>query len=337
MSDDENGVRTKSAGGSTAKRHHYVPEFYLKGFAVPRKKEHQTTVIDRSGRTFATAIKNVAAETGFNAIDGPQPDVVENAFASIEAEFAPALARIAAAKSLANDQDREILMYFIAWLAIRNPRFRETFRQFQANVSKQIVDLSLASRERWEGQVKQMEAAGVRKGPAVDYEVVKEFHESGKYKIEVPVERHLEIAAPAVDAVFPHLMRRGWTLMSPSSAAGEFISSDHPVCLTWSDPARQAGFYGPGFGLEGTTVVVPLRHDLAAIGTFGGREVFLDGLKEINAARVNRTVAAYALRQVYARGYGFVYATGEGGTTLRKGSRLVGDSDFRRTNDEGHE
>ncbi|MCW5716751.1 MAG: DUF4238 domain-containing protein [Bauldia sp.] len=321
----------EAAQKSLAKRHHYVPEFYLKGFSVPRKKGHQTTVIDRNGHSFQTAIKNVAAETGFNTIEAPQPDAVENAFAAIESEIAPALERICSSRSLQNTEDREVLMYFIAWLAIRNPRFRETFRKFQSDVSTQIMSLALASRERWEGQVKQMVAAGASKGAGPDYEVVKKFHESGKYRIEVPIERHLEIAAPLVDAVFPHLVRRGWTLIRPSAEAGEFLSSDHPVCLTWSDPSSRAGLYGPGFGLDGTAVVFPLRHDLAVLGTFESRDAFLDGISEINVARVNRTVSEFCQRQVYARNYGFVYAIAEAGTVaVRKGSRLVGDPTFRR-------
>ena len=72
----------------TARRHHYIPEFYLKGFAAPRKKVAQVTVFDRRSRApFVAAISNVGVERDFNRIDaeGYTPDHVEKGMAEIRA------------------------------------------------------------------------------------------------------------------------------------------------------------------------------------------------------------------------------------------------------------
>ena len=81
-----------------ARRHHYLPQYYLKGFGKPRQrgKAHYVQVFDRSGKTFRTNIINVAIENDFNRveIDGHPPDAFERSFANFESEAAPALGRI---------------------------------------------------------------------------------------------------------------------------------------------------------------------------------------------------------------------------------------------------
>ena len=85
-----------------ARQHHYIPQFYLKGFAVARKKSHQLIVFDRKSRkTFSAATKNVAVERDFNRveIEGHPPDAIEKVMSQFETEAAAALERIVAANT----------------------------------------------------------------------------------------------------------------------------------------------------------------------------------------------------------------------------------------------
>ena len=54
-----------------ARRHHYLPRCYLKGFAKPQKrgKSCYVHVFDRDGKTFTTNIVNIAAERDFNRVE----------------------------------------------------------------------------------------------------------------------------------------------------------------------------------------------------------------------------------------------------------------------------
>ena len=118
-----------------ARRHHYVPLCYLKAFSVERKKDkRQVQVFDKKERkTYRTATENVALERDFNTVEaeGLEPDVFEKAAAKFEDELAPALERIIAAQSLQQDaDDYAILLNFVTLLALRNPRQRETVRDF---------------------------------------------------------------------------------------------------------------------------------------------------------------------------------------------------------------
>ncbi|HXL71092.1 MAG TPA: DUF4238 domain-containing protein, partial [Rhizomicrobium sp.] len=65
----------------TARHHHYVPQCYLRGFAVERKKrKYQLLVYDRiARRSYPSATENVAQERDFNRFEtesGP-PDSFE--------------------------------------------------------------------------------------------------------------------------------------------------------------------------------------------------------------------------------------------------------------------
>jgi hypothetical protein len=53
----------------TAKRHHYVPQCYLKGFAEDRDNPKLFVIDGKEQRSFCTAPANVAAERDFNRIE----------------------------------------------------------------------------------------------------------------------------------------------------------------------------------------------------------------------------------------------------------------------------
>jgi hypothetical protein len=53
-----------------ARNHHFVPQFYLKGFAKPRSKDGKLIVFDLKNRkTFVTRTRNVAAKRDYNRVD----------------------------------------------------------------------------------------------------------------------------------------------------------------------------------------------------------------------------------------------------------------------------
>src|SRR3712207_487742 len=97
----------------TARRHHYVPQCYLKAFAVKRGKAMQTRVFDAVQRKqYLTNIINVAVELDFNRIEveGQEPDVLEKAMGQFESELEPALTRVFERSSLSDPNDRSIIL-----------------------------------------------------------------------------------------------------------------------------------------------------------------------------------------------------------------------------------
>jgi hypothetical protein len=310
----------------TARKHHYVPQCYLKGFSITRGKTRQVIVFDRvSKRAFPASIADVAAERDFNTVDleGQAPDAFELGMAAFESELAPALERIITSRSLKNEEDRIYLMNLIGNVAIRNPSQRENMRDFHERIAKAIMNVATATPERWASQVKKATAAGyIRPELDTDYEKMKSFLERGEYTIEVPNERHIVNEMSSLDAILPYLVNRKWVLIKAPADSGGFVTSDQPVCLIWSDPTRQPA----GFGLRGTEVIFPISNRLAAIGAFELDEAERDASERF-VAEINGLIIAYSRRQVYARDQHFTYVSRQG-QQPRKAARLISDANF---------
>src|SRR4051812_1710975 len=79
-----------SKNGGGARNHHFVPQFYLKGFAKPRSKDGKLFVCDmKERRRFQTRPRNVAAKRDFNRVEAEHidPNIVESQLSAIESEF----------------------------------------------------------------------------------------------------------------------------------------------------------------------------------------------------------------------------------------------------------
>jgi hypothetical protein len=316
-----------------ARRHHYVPKLYLKAFAVPRKGKSQTIVFDRTKREqFSTAIDNVAAERDFNRVEleGVAPDVFENAMAAVEGELSPAIERIGATGSFRDNDDRASFLNLVGLLHLRNPRFRETMRDFHEQLAKATMSIVLATPERWAYQVRKATEAGyLRPDANTDYETMKEFVSRDEYTVDLSTGGHVAREMGAFDNILPYLFKRGWVLVKAPKDSGGFVTSDHPSCLMWSERPKAPGINPPGLGLPGTEIVFPVSPRIAAIGSFE----LEDGSSEVDAATVaaiNGTVIAFAELQVYARDLRFTYSPGKD-VQPRKASRLISDAKFLRS------
>jgi Protein of unknown function (DUF4238) len=255
----------------TARRHHYVPQCYLKGFCRYRNKPRLFVVDVRQLRTFTTPPANVAAERDFHSveIDGLPSDAFENAFSKFESGLSQSLERIIATRSIAHETDHANLLNLVAAIAVKNPTHRESFRHFEEQVIKQIMHLATATRERWEDQMRRAKAAGYVKADAdTDYERMKGFVDCDEYNIKLSPGHHLQLELSAIDKILPLLFARKWLLLRAPKGSSGFVTCDYPACLMWSGPERRNNFFPPGHGLHGTQLVFPVSRELAIIGAF---------------------------------------------------------------------
>ena len=77
-----------------SRNHHYIPQFYLKGFLDPSHSKEQICVIKKIKKeSFVTNPRNVGSKRDFNRVDilGEPIDVVEKLLAEIEGEIARVL------------------------------------------------------------------------------------------------------------------------------------------------------------------------------------------------------------------------------------------------------
>jgi hypothetical protein len=285
---------------SEARRHHFLSQCYLKGFTDDGTKDGRLFVINvADGSTFGTKPINVAVERDFNAVEGRPPGEIEGELAKLEGHLSAALDRVVQARSIDNNNDWQAVLNLIALFAVRNPRMRNALGEFIADISDKIMSLSLATEERWNSQVARMKAAGAYddERPEMTYADIKSFHDSGEHRIKVSRGYRIRLELTAVEPVLKALVSRNWMLLV--SEAGEFITTDHPICLTDRN-GELPSFQKPvGHRTKGSTVILPISRHLLAIGTFGGNTEVLHPTKA-QVAVTNSTIVQFAEKQIYA-------------------------------------
>lgn len=311
---------------STARQHHWIPQCYLKGFARSRSKKSKLTVFDvKQKKQFETVPRNVGGSRDFNRVDrdGVPPDAVENALSGLETKLDRILSSTIESSALPHGDDFILLMNFVALMNVRNPRVRETWRKFQADVSERIMDLALSSKDVWEHQINKARADGV-KMPDVSYEEMKEFHQRKEYDIVVPTGRHVSMEVDALTSIIPLLLDRKWTLFVAQPGTGGFVSSDHPVALYWNDdkPRRLP----PGHKLLDTEVTFPISKELLMSGTFDGENRVVKANIE-TVARANSIVISHSGQQIYSSTQ-YIHYLRSDGESIGRGPTFMSEFDF---------
>ncbi len=313
--------------GNRSVKQHYIPQCYLRQFAIRRKRGHQFAVFDRkTDKSFRANVKDVACQSYFNRIevDGMDPEELEKA-----------MSRINEARSLENEEDRAYLITLIGLTALRNPAMRENIRKIHENVGKMNIAARLKSQETYDASVQEAKRQGAL--PAdynVTYDEMKAAFEGGGFRLVLKNTALVSLELQLLDHIMPLLFRRGWHLLRAPEGSGGFITSDRPFFLMWSDPAMRTGPLPPGLALKGTDIYFPISPQLAVVGAFD----VANTIEDVDEARVgvaNSTMTAGADRQVYARDHKFSYAQ-----TLeekpRRGNQLISDKRFPRKTTDAH-
>jgi len=289
-------------------------------------------VVDlKERRYFETAPANVAAERDFHTIDveGQAPDALENALSEFETALDQALRRIVAARSIADANDRALVFELICSMATKNPRLRRNFSEFQAHAAKVVMELATSTPELWAAQVRQAQKDGFLAPDAdVDYVKMRDFVERGEYKIETPTMLHLQVELQTFNKLLPLIADRKWMLFRAPPGSAGFITSDHPMCLMWTNPAERGVLPPPGLGLTDTQLLFPIAHELAMIGAFELDEEERDA-DELLMAQINGSIFLHSTRQVYARHGSFPYIL-KHNAGIRRGDQLLDDECFSR-------
>ncbi|HJP67489.1 MAG TPA: DUF4238 domain-containing protein [Sphingomicrobium sp.] len=287
--------------GGSARNHHFVPQFYLKGFAKPRSKDGKLLVCDlKERRRFQTKPRNVAARRDFNRVNAQDldPNIVETQLGLIEADLERGFRQIIKAQSLASQEDFAAVLALIARLFLANPQFRDQRDRLMSDVAKKVMLNMVATPERWASVTAQGNADGIIEDP-VDYE---EMRAAVVEERIVPHTNKDVLIAQEFDLwpqILPLLEQRNWTLFVSNAATGEFTTSDRPCTLRWSEPGTDFGIYGPGLGVAGTSVIFPISRHLAIDGRFEQGGGIVQATPELVAA-VNLATLSSAMRQLYS-------------------------------------
>jgi len=302
-----------------ARRHHYVSQFYLKGFAPDPSKPGLYVVNLLDKKSYTTSTTALAVENDFHTIqiDGQPPDAIEKALAQVEAAVKGALDGILASESLSNAEERGLLLYYISLLLVKSPFHRPKIDQLADEIMTKIGKVQAADKATWDAKMAQDKADGIYPED-FDGESVRKAILENEFAVSLTREAHLDSELKLAMQLLPILGQRRWNILKAKD--GKFITSDRPIALFWDDYMKSEPL---GLAVIGTRLFFPLSPKLAICG---GLE-FRDSTFELDSKRVanmNGRTILNAGRQVFASDNRFEYYLPTNGG-LRNGSDLQND------------
>ncbi len=307
-----------------AKRHHYLPQFYLRGFL--KHNSQQLTVINLDdGEFFKTSTKNVGIETDWNRVCDDRSSIEEH-FAKIDGATSRVLKKIIENETLPTDiDDICLLYYFIARLSVHNPSMRNRLKEDRIKHLKHVA--------RW-----QTSSPGIyydaNKNKDIDklapYERMKkavENLEEGKYKISFGHGYFLQHESKFIEEdLIPLFLKLNWSLLITEDQAGSFVCSDRPVFMntTFSQIPGETKL------IPGLTFSLPLNRRMCLYADSLGflpitryirKEDVLDN-SSLSVPFLNSRTIYTAQRHIYAGDLNWEMATATGGK--RNADSLIG-------------
>jgi hypothetical protein len=284
-----------------ARKHHYVPQMYLTGFA---NDTDQCFVVDAStGKSFTASTAKIAAERDYNKIEaqGVPADALEKELGTFEGVIAPGIKRVRENASFGeNGEDREDIVNLITLLAVRNPRMRSDTEKLYTEVFQAIVAMPFENPAQWNAVVEQLKAAGQwPEGAPIDFEGHKKFVEENKHKLKPHHNFTLEKELGAIESMYPYFDARKWRILKAKDDSGGFVTTDHPVCVHRPGGLNYGQQFAPGLGLSDRDILFPLSSKVALLGRLEGDEDVVEVDRQ-TVANFNATVMGFAMKQIYA-------------------------------------
>lgn len=244
--------------GTQSRHHHYVPQCYLRNFAV----DEQVYVFNsKTEKLFRTSIRNIAGERDLYKLEGGNDSqLAEKAFSEIEAHVTPILSKIITEQKLPSKESDDFisLLYFIAVLFVRHPDYLENIEDFISRTMEIATDVALHHIPK-EGKML-LDGQFITKEQAIDAIKAKE---EGRIKLHVPRDQGVATSLSSIEKLTELLVMRDWCLLVAD--VNLFVTSSKPVMLLWDDLSLNLK-HPPGFGLMNTTVHFIISPKLALIG-----------------------------------------------------------------------
>jgi hypothetical protein len=270
------------------KKHHVVPQYYLKGFTDPADPE-LVYVFRRGERPFRTGVKGVAFINDFYTYtdDAGKKHSIERDLADkIEGPTNEVLAKLRALQPI-TVQDKAIVARYISVMLTRVPTHRKRAEAWISEVVEkfrtQLPDVLEERMDNFPTSTKAREQLLARVHSDLD-----------QYKIEPPSHVYVRLVSDKYASKFAGMK---WVFYTTATRRG-FLTSDNPV------------FFFESFGLEGgggnremVEITFPISTRVALWATWrgipGAPDMAYATATEPIVEEINRRTVSASLREVY--------------------------------------
>jgi len=279
----------------SSKRHHYVPQFYLRYF-LPIIREKRATsfwVYDKNGGPpHQQTPLNTAVESHFYSFDipGEEPrDVVEQMLSSLESNAKPILDRWQIPRATPNMDEVSEMAIFLAFIHARVPRTVKTVKELGEALAvanlKDLAENPNKLKKYWEKYRKDR-----GNDDTVTFEQMQDSLRNFEKRFYIKMNKKKALSFSILHAleIYPYLLKMNWCLCSAPHGSF-FLTSDMPInVFAWT--GRNRAIFGGGVALESAEVAFPICPDICLLldhqHTQKHRRVSKKVVKEINRRTV---------------------------------------------------
>jgi hypothetical protein len=272
------------------KRHHYIPEFYLKGFTAPSSSllwMYQKKIND-----IKTISPHNAAVISFyysfkNDKGDMDHDTIENLMAEIEGEAAPIFKKIIN-KQILNESERRTFALFLSFIIVRVPNFRNNIEKSGAEKIKIMMKDIASNEDRFHLMFNDYLD---RTGEIINipFDELRNFAlDESRYKISIKPIFSLALGLDIAMKLSNIIYNMKWDFLLGTNEH-DFLTSDNPLVI--HNPADHTG-KPVGFLMKDIELSFPITNNIALLAYWSDdnfiryRHPQTKGIKDINCRTV---------------------------------------------------
>lgn len=247
------------------KKHHYIPQFYLKGFSIDRDHLYiLDKLAEEDKRIRHQTTESIAFQNNlysFQAKDRGK-DTLEAAFAQMEGLAADIIRKVENKEEL-TVQERNDLALFISFLWIRVPNSKKKFERSTKELYEKTARMSIQMTPK-ENLRKFFESRG-EKMTDEELDDLKDFGSNEKrsiIKVDVPQNYWIKQMLAMGLEISPALEIADWEFKVAEKQFA-FVTSDNPFLLLPSRPILP--FEGVGLLTPGAKKIIPLTAKICLV------------------------------------------------------------------------
>lgn len=249
------------------KRQHYLPRFYLDGFA----KEGLVAVYDRDRNEVRRQQPKDTTVIGhfytMEDAEGRRRFEVEALLSEYEGKASPVIKKLAAKDNITADE-RSDLPIFMALGAMRTPDIVESLQQMNSGVILEMTRRMYADVDEVAADLRKDSAYAGKSNEEVQSEaqLMVDMAQNGGLTVQTNEKWAVGMAIKMSLEVAPTFAGRNWVIAHRDNDKKSYITTDAPVLLTSARP-REPSIYGIGFGSADAFVAFPLTQSCVLSAT----------------------------------------------------------------------
>lgn len=283
---------------SNPKRHHYLPEFYLKKFAYGNK----FWVYDREKDEYRLQTPKNTAVQGYyySYIDeaGNRNTEIEEILSYIEGETKPIIENVHNNKAI-NRDEKNILAIFVSLLKLRVPEFEKTYNEATEKTIKKIMKFYFLNEDMAKELIKKTEEKRNIK-LEVDPKDLIDIVQNEKYNLQFDRIHSLQALLQNSQKFSSYFLEMDWMILKASKGF-QFITSDDPFVLVPPKDYSPYQYWGVGFLTKGSRKIVPLSSKTCLVLCDKGDSITYENVSKKDVESINAIIAFNCDRFVISR------------------------------------